>query len=602
MLEMESNNKVVVKLNDIFDELREENKRLHNCLKVLNKFRELLNKISVKYETIIDSEDKQHFNRLEDEYNCVVRVEEQMEVTINVNVTQECEENEVSVKCETISDSEDRQELNTGVNDENQNNGHNFDDYSSDWKYTEREESSTDINDHNSMTTNEDNNQSKRVDPLIKNIKDKFKRIANKNNDIFIEEISDPNVISIPELKEELNSLLLLKRNNFDEKTQTYVCPHPSCDKPFQSQASLSQHFKKCHYLQKKHFCIHNDCNKSFKTAHNLRVHYLSHSDVRPFVCSVDGCNKGFKSIDGLRYHSVTHSKDRPFICTDKDCNLRFKRSYELERHQVIHSNTRPFICSFNGCDQRFIRSQQLKRHEVSHSDTTPFECSECQKSYKLDTDLKRHQLMKHKNILPSYKCGYVDCHQVFQSQWFLDKHKRLFHNSVQRIKMCDWPGCFYQTRSYQDIYDHKRRHTLLSEDNGNVTQVCEQNTVSVKCETISDSEDRHVLNTGVMDENNGHTFDDYSIDWKYTERDESSADIQSDNLMTTNDNKESVIGTDDCLPITRVDPLLNNIKQKFQSIANKNVNNLTKKVNEERNDSNFEYYSSVWKSTERDD
>src|ERR1700712_816455 len=97
---VESKN-VFIKVNDIFDELSEENKRLNeelmfanNCLNVLNKFKSLLNKICVKFETIIDSEDKQELNQLEDEFNSFIKSKEQINETnvkeINGNIEENC--------------------------------------------------------------------------------------------------------------------------------------------------------------------------------------------------------------------------------------------------------------------------------------------------------------------------------------------------------------------------------------------------------------------------------------------------------------------------------------------------------------------------------
>ena len=62
---MNSNPKpIVIKINDIFDELKAENKRLLNELLFANQLKSHLIKIYEKYESVIDCEDKQHFQRL----------------------------------------------------------------------------------------------------------------------------------------------------------------------------------------------------------------------------------------------------------------------------------------------------------------------------------------------------------------------------------------------------------------------------------------------------------------------------------------------------------------------------------------------------------
>ena len=78
-------NSINIKVNDIFDELLAENKRLLNellfsqkCLNVLNKIKIHLNLIHNKYENIIDSEDKQLFNELTEEYKQTIETNEEI--------------------------------------------------------------------------------------------------------------------------------------------------------------------------------------------------------------------------------------------------------------------------------------------------------------------------------------------------------------------------------------------------------------------------------------------------------------------------------------------------------------------------------------------
>src|SRR5260370_24384833 len=97
-----------IELNDIFDELREENKRLKNellfankCLNVLNKFKIHLNKIYEKFDSIIDSKHKQELNELEIEFKTInkfkeiyVKSNEKSNEKLNVNQIKTNESNE----------------------------------------------------------------------------------------------------------------------------------------------------------------------------------------------------------------------------------------------------------------------------------------------------------------------------------------------------------------------------------------------------------------------------------------------------------------------------------------------------------------------------
>ena len=101
-----------------------------------------------------------------------------------------------------------------------------------------------------------------------------------------------PLIIEIPKPEEEPNSLLLLRRNNFDEKTQSYVCPNPSCNKSYTDRHKLYAHFRLIHNKKNTLFCSHQNCNKGFKTRLKLEEHSLTHSHDRPLSCAFEKCFK----------------------------------------------------------------------------------------------------------------------------------------------------------------------------------------------------------------------------------------------------------------------------------------------------------------------
>ena len=216
-------NYIHIKVNDIFDELSDENKRLNNelmfannCINVLNKFKLFLNEISVKYETIIDSEDKQNFNRLNEEFNSLTKSDEQINRTDNKDFT--------------------------GLD---QTSGEIQKDLSEDV-----------LDDSSVHSLNKNVRRSGRTQPknYSNGVKPKLKSKPNpKRKDISKDKPKD---IEIPEPEEAPNSNLLLRRNNFDPKTKTYICPNPSCDKHWESRKRLQKHFYSVHSQKKKFFVI----------------------------------------------------------------------------------------------------------------------------------------------------------------------------------------------------------------------------------------------------------------------------------------------------------------------------------------------------------
>ena len=338
-----------LKVNDVFDELREENKRLNeelmfanNCLKVLDEFKRLLFRICGKFETIIGSEDKQELNRLEEEFNSISKSSEtknQIKVEFNEKST------ELS---ENLSENRDKNEINI--------------------------------------------RRSGRTDRKVYAIP--VKRRLPKT-----ESKPKRKPIVIPKPEEEPNSLLLLRRNNFDAKTQSYVCPNPFCDKSFDGRRKLYDHFRIIHCKKKTFFCSHENCKMSFRTGVALKSHSIKHSDYRPHCC--------------------------PF----EECDHRFKTKATLNTH-------------INGF----------------HSNIKPFKCEECGKTFKLSTVWKRHQL-GHKSQL-YFRCTFEDCQHLSNSAYDLEKHKKLVHNILRKLNECEWPGCGYQTHRPDSFKAHKRLHT----------------------------------------------------------------------------------------------------------------------------------------------
>ena len=135
-----------------------------------------------------------------------------------------------------------------------------------------------------------------------------------------------------------------------------------------------------------------------------------------------DSCAADFSGPSGLYYHKQAIHKGISFEC--KECSSRFFKKYDLKIHvQAWHENVRHPCeqCDFKGlhrkdlalhikiqhdqrrfncgkCDQTFGRTWHLRRHMGSHMGTT-YSCSdeECDQSFTLIDNLKRHRKVKHK-------------------------------------------------------------------------------------------------------------------------------------------------------------------------------------------------------------
>ncbi|KAJ9597647.1 hypothetical protein L9F63_011481, partial [Diploptera punctata] len=55
-------------------------------------------------------------------------------------------------------------------------------------------------------------------------------------------------------------------------------------------------------------------------------------------------CNTSFSRKSNLILHLRTHTNEKPFKCTI--CNMSFKQKSNLVRHSGVHTNEKPFKCS----------------------------------------------------------------------------------------------------------------------------------------------------------------------------------------------------------------------------------------------------------------
>ncbi|KAI8073342.1 hypothetical protein BC940DRAFT_218994, partial [Gongronella butleri] len=52
-------------------------------------------------------------------------------------------------------------------------------------------------------------------------------------------------------------------------------------------------------------------CDKQFAKASALKIHIVSHTREKPFVCDVHGCGRAFSILSNLRRHKKQHSRHR---------------------------------------------------------------------------------------------------------------------------------------------------------------------------------------------------------------------------------------------------------------------------------------------------
>lgn len=128
-----------------------------------------------------------------------------------------------------------------------------------------------------------------------------------------------------------------VRRHNKDRAFKCILC-----DKSFVLRAYLTQHLEYVHNSKGRPFisCGFTGCQFKTLTDRQLEIHYLTHSEDRPFKCQHSGCESSFKSNISLKQHMKKHIEVKAFVCPVPDCSLRFAHKIYLKKHMQTHNRT----------------------------------------------------------------------------------------------------------------------------------------------------------------------------------------------------------------------------------------------------------------------
>ena len=86
------------------------------------------------------------------------------------------------------------------------------------------------------------------------------------------------------------------------------------------------------------------------------------------------------------------------------------------------------------------------------------YKCDSCDYTHRKLPNLESHKNKVHLQIRP-FKCD--KCEKDFTGKPVLDKHKRKVHNESDSVyHHCDWNGCEFKTKYWNNLKEHKLRHT----------------------------------------------------------------------------------------------------------------------------------------------
>lgn len=217
------------------------------------------------------------------------------------------------------------------------------------------------------------------------------------------------------------------------------------CNKSFGNKRLLTIHVRAVHEKETNFFC--HICGKRTFHKANLQNHLKTHSNERPYQCSIPGCEKRFKLRGQVLQHELTHGTEKNYTC--EICQLKVKSKYYLKEHMKIHDFSGSFKCEL--CNQTFARPNYLRDHrKLRHSLQAGVTCKECGKMYANEKSLRQHM---HHHRDAQFECSY--CEKRFVKNDILRKHVNDLHEQNRAMPCKECNEIFYKRSDYRRHLKH---------------------------------------------------------------------------------------------------------------------------------------------------
>lgn len=160
-------------------------------------------------------------------------------------------------------------------------------------------------------------------------------------------------------------------------------------------------------------------CGKTFKIKYDLNRHLNVHRGLRPFLCPE--CDKSFVCRSSLmRHRKLQHLVGDIYKC--HLCGKTFRAETDLKRHLLTHSGERPWSC--DQCTKSFVSKSSLMVHKRSHDESQKYTCFVCNKKFHIRTDLVRHEATHSGNL--KWECAI--CTKTYSGKSALKRHIKDAH------------------------------------------------------------------------------------------------------------------------------------------------------------------------------
>ena len=247
----------------------------------------------------------------------------------------------------------------------------------------------------------------------------------------------------------------------FKELLPSLTCQF--CDKLFSNHSNKLRHESFKHGASgnswAEHCQIDPSCKKVYSNATALRYHQLK-AHGKALKCGK--CSQEFNDYKEYLKHK-RREKGKPEPRTPKVEKCKFCEAFisirHLQRHnREVHSvpMTVPFPetgsvrfpCPV--CEKSFKREETMRRHQSEvHSESIreKKKCPDCEKSFTLERNLQRHVKRVHSTFFNTFKCD--QCIKSFDKKENLKRHKKEVH--CDEVSSCPSCGKSFKRKSNQE-------------------------------------------------------------------------------------------------------------------------------------------------------
>ncbi|XP_067686399.1 zinc finger protein 208-like [Haliotis asinina] len=237
----------------------------------------------------------------------------------------------------------------------------------------------------------------------------------------------------------------LLKRHMDSHKGRIYKCD--SCDKEYRYPSSLRDHLIKFKHTSQ-------DVVTKSRSEQPLKKSSEKKQD-KETMCDV--CGLTFDNIISFRAHIKSHMKEETTAQSETLREFAFKKHVEriaAQKERLKASTKKSGLFSCSKCDKKFKLQHSLRRHNIMKHSVCKHQCSVCKKRFFVPSELKRH-MIRHEGER-TFQCHL--CPQAFYHDFGLKRHLKVHIAKEKLAYGCELCGKRFAEACY--LREHMMKHT----------------------------------------------------------------------------------------------------------------------------------------------